>query len=88
MEKTLKWEAWRDDFFSQHQLLNIPYGELVRDFNDSYKKVLDFIGLPNAKPITYLKRQTPEPVSDLIANWPEVRDKLVASGYERCIPQE
>ena len=87
IEKTLYWERWGDEFFSEHQLLNISYEELTGDLNNTFQRVLEFLGLPESTPVTNLKRQNPEPVGDLISNWNEGREKLILAGYEKYIPE-
>lgn len=86
IEKTLGWEEWGDAFFSDRETLTITYEDMTADHPGQFARVLDYLELSAHTPQTRLRRQNPEPVNELIDNWPEVRTCLIDHGYDRFIP--
>lgn len=86
IERTTQWERWGDAFFCDRAVLSITYEEMTADMPTQFSKVLRYLELPSDSPSTRLRRQNPEPVEDLITNWPEVRAALAAHGFDRFIP--
>ncbi len=68
-EKTKKWEAEFDEFFNEHQMLQVSYENLLSDTQNELEKVQMFFDLPLHKLTTALKKQNPEPLSNLISNY-------------------
>lgn len=86
IEKTMEWEEWGDNFFSDREILNITYEDLTADLPGEYTRVLRYLGLPDHSPRSPLRRQNPEPVDQLVSNWPELRARLIERGFERFLP--
>jgi len=86
IEKTIGWEDWGDAFFSDREILNITYEELTADLPGEYARVLRYLDLPDHVPRSSLQRQNPEPVDQLVSNWPELRERLIEHGFERFLP--
>lgn len=86
IEKTVNWEAWGDRFFSDRETLTVTYEDMTADLPGQFTQVLDYLDLPAHTPQSSLRRQNPESVEELIANWPEVRDLLRKRGFDRFIP--
>lgn len=86
IEKTLGWEEWGDAFFSDRETLTITYEDMTADLSGQFARVLGYLNLPAHTPRSRLQRQNPEPIDQLIANWPEVRESLLERGYDRFVP--
>jgi LPS sulfotransferase NodH len=87
IEKTKAWERWGDDTFSDRDVLQIRYEDMVSDRSAQYRRVLKYLKLPNHEPQSPLIRQNPEAVDQLILNWTEIRQGLIENGYERFLPR-
>lgn len=72
-EQTHNWQVEFDALFSSHPKITLIYEDIVADSDAEFKKVTEFLELPFVKPKIGLKRQNPEPLSDLIANYEELK---------------
>lgn len=86
IEKSLGWEDWGDAYFADREILSLTYEDLTADLPREYARVLRYLDLPDHMPRSALRRQNPEPVEQLISNWPEVRAALIEKGLEQFVP--
>lgn len=86
IRRTLGWEEWGDDFFSDHAVLQVTYEAMNDDMATEFGRVLEFLDLPPHMPVTHLKRQNPEPLNQLVLNLDEVFAALEEAGLSRLIP--
>jgi LPS sulfotransferase NodH len=73
-EQTRNWEKEFDEYFSGHQVINMKYEDLITDNNQELERVTEFLNLPLHKLETTLKKQNPEPLNNLISNYPELKE--------------
>lgn len=73
IKETQEWEKWGDRFFEDFDVLSVFYEDLINDADGQYNLVTDFLSIARYNPRTYLKRQNPEPVEDLIMNLNEIK---------------
>jgi len=72
-EQTRRWENDVDRMFSDHQVLNIYYEDLIKSPEIELKKIADLLDLRYKKLRTNLKKQNPEETSKLISNYEELK---------------
>lgn len=70
---TRQWEAAGDARFQDHPLLEVFYEDLVENVDREFQRIVRFLGLPGGKPIVQTRRQNPEPLSELIVNYAELK---------------
>lgn len=81
-----KWEAQARARFAQRDVLEIYYEDLVGNFDAIASKAVTFVGATrwNPKRIGY-RKQNPEPLDQLISNFPEVSGALKNTPFERYL---
>ena len=82
-DKSLKWQSEFDELFSEHQVLNITYEEILKNKQLSFDKVTDFLEIKNQtwQPWTKKIKNTNE--DDLIKNIQDIRDYFENTHYEK-----
>jgi LPS sulfotransferase NodH len=73
-EQTERWEQTADLLFADHPCLNVFYEELVKSPPIAFGEVTGFLDVAEGVPMTRLRKQNPEPTSQLIVNYAELRD--------------
>lgn len=68
-KQTREWEAEAEAEFSRHRCLEVFYEDLVESPHDEFRKILGLLGLPFRDPRTSLRKQNPNPLPELIANY-------------------
>lgn len=62
-----------------HEELEIWYEEL----DQSLQFILEYLGMTNVKLMSYLRKQNPQPLADMIGNYNELRVHFRGSEYEK-----
>jgi LPS sulfotransferase NodH len=71
--KSISWQQETDRKFASHAMIDITYESLVSDPQSSVKRINEALGLSQHIPVTELRKQNPEPLSDLIENFEELK---------------
>lgn len=66
-------ESHFSELFSAHKIHDITYEDLVARRDEVLAGVCSFLGVPDGGGTTTLRRQNPEPLRELIANYDELR---------------
>jgi len=69
--------------FSNHEVLEITYEEMIDDRDGVFARVQRFLGVNERNLSTSLKKQNPELVSDLISNFSELQEHFKNTKWER-----
>jgi LPS sulfotransferase NodH len=80
-EKTRKWETEFDEYFKDHQILQVNYENLTSNTQDELENVQQLFNLPLHKLHTALKRQNPEPLKNLISNYSDLKRQFTDSEW-------
>ncbi len=67
--------------FAQHPMMTLWYAELADQQERGFDGVLAFLGVERAALTITLVRQNPEPLSELIANYDELRHAFDGGEY-------
>lgn len=80
------WEAQARSRFAHRDVLEIYYEDLVENFDAVAAEAIDFVGAKRWNPnrIGY-RKQNPEPLEQLISNFPEVNGALRNTPWERYL---
>ena len=85
-EQTRAWEIQSDAIFRDHPLLQVTYEELTAQPESAFRRVAAFLGVPYKPPRAALRKQNPESLRKLIANYDvlkaEFQDTEWASFFE------
>lgn len=81
--ETRDWEAKGDRTFRNHPLLPVYYEDLVADRQACLGEVLDFLRLPRLPLRSDMRKQNPERLADLIANYAELKAAFAGSEWQR-----
>ncbi|QKQ28115.1 sulfotransferase [Candidatus Reidiella endopervernicosa] len=73
MDNTLQEIGQGDTRFGDKPMLTVYYEDLVADHEAIFREITSFLGLPYAKPRLTLKKQNPEPMSELVENFDELK---------------
>lgn len=84
------WNNWRHRYANATRELStvhIYYEDLEEDIDREIKRIADFVGLgdPDVVMPPRLRRQNPEPLSQLITNFEELRAELLAHGEHELV---
>lgn len=82
-EQTRHWEIEYQNLFSSHPMINISYEDLIRNPENEFKRITDFLFVSAWIPQTSLKKQNPEPASRLIVNYEELKNAFAGTKWER-----
>ncbi|MEM7758247.1 MAG: sulfotransferase domain-containing protein [Cyanobacteria bacterium P01_A01_bin.40] len=78
------WERNTQELFGDSQVKNIFYEDLVSRYDESIKALFDFLAVPEIPPSeikTKHKKQNPEPLSQLIQNYDELKAKFAGTPW-------
>ena len=82
LEETQRRTADFDELFSRRSMLTVYYEDLARERQRVFGEVQTFLGLKPARLTTTLRKQNPEPLSELIENYDELYAAFKGSQYE------
>ena len=82
LDETQRRTADFDELFSRRSMLTVHYEDLARDRQRVFDEVQTFLGLKPARLTTTLRKQNPEPLSELIENYDELYATFKSSPYE------
>ena len=80
-EKTRSWERDGDERFSGREILHLDYEDLCSDFESQMQRVLQFLDVAPADLRPQTRRQNPEALRDLIANYEQLRSEFSGSPW-------
>ena len=66
----------------ERPLIRVAYEDLLQEPEEQCNRLLDFLDLPRHALSSDIKRTNPEPLPQLITNWPELVGKLSGTEYE------
>jgi hypothetical protein len=72
-------KSYYNDFFSEHQVLNLEYEDLVSNKEETIANVLDFLGLEPVKLTSILKKQNNSSLQDNVENYEELKRQFANS---------
>lgn len=67
--------------FESHKRWTLYYEDIMERPEREYRQLLEFLGLEPEKLSTATRRQNPEPVRDLVANYDELREAFAGGPY-------
>ncbi|MFZ0486007.1 MAG: sulfotransferase [Arenicellales bacterium] len=86
LDSVSAWERWFELEFHDREILTICYEDVVLDPRREFLRIENFLGVDDIDPNQIaLRRQNPEPLSDLVSNFDEVRAVLADSKYEKFL---
>ena len=71
-----------DSLFRKHPLITVHYEDLAARRQQVYDQVQKFLGVKTRPFTTTLRKQNPEPLNDLIANYDELYDAFRGGPYQ------
>ena len=71
--ETRDWEDSAESRFPDQKFLSVDYEGLVKEPESEFERITGFLGLPLFPPKTFLRRQNPESLKDLIENYDELK---------------
>ena len=80
--KTRDWEKKYALFFANRNVIDIYYEDIVADHFREIKRICNFIGLPEVVLTSENRKQNPEKLSALIANYSEVKRSFANTEWE------
>ncbi|HEX7034356.1 MAG TPA: Stf0 family sulfotransferase [Pseudomonadales bacterium] len=81
-QKTREWEEHTDRLFSGHPRLEVVYEQMAQTPVPTFSRVAAFLGVQDHTPSTDLVKQNPEPLSQLILNYEELRTRFEGTPWE------
>lgn len=76
-----RWESMAEERFQSHPVVRITYEDLVDQPVESFTSIVAFLGLQYTDPASEFHRQNPEELSELIANFDELREYFAYSRW-------
>lgn len=76
------WENQFDKLFSGHAIFNIFYEDFVNDKDSTYKKLLDFLGVPRQDFKSKMLKQNIRSLPDMIKNYRQLKKYFKGSEWE------
>jgi LPS sulfotransferase NodH len=74
--------------FEGHDILNLKYEELLADRNAFFGRVQRFLFLPEREAAVTLRRQNPQPLTEILLNYGALRRAFAGTPYERFFMEE
>ena len=84
LERLKNWEDTFAEVFRLHKMIEIYYEDLVEDPKTEFLNILNFLDLKPALIHISIKKQNPEPLSELITNYNELKQKLMNTKWAYC----
>ena len=72
------WQSQTKLKFNEHDYLEIHYEDLASQNNKTMDKVFKFLNVNPTKIKTSLKKQNPEQIKDIVLNYTELKERLIA----------
>jgi LPS sulfotransferase NodH len=88
LEKTRSWERAARERWDGGAYAEVSYEELTSDPGPTLARIHDFLGVPYRPTDSPLKRQNPEPIRDLVANFEELRAELEKTEWKHLLQIE
>lgn len=80
-EQAQAWEREYDALFAGHPLLDLVYEDVAADYAAEMRRVQDFLGLPARDVPPATKKRPPQPLSEQIANYDELKERFAATPW-------
>jgi len=71
--QTRAWETRGDEMFREHPMVHVYYEDMIDSPYHTFAQITDFLGVRYQKPGTTLKKQNPESLRNLVANYDELK---------------
>jgi LPS sulfotransferase NodH len=71
--QTRLWESNGESKFRNHPFVTIYYEDLVNELESAMGKVYSFLGLRYVQPKTFMKKQNPETLHELVKNYKQMK---------------
>lgn len=69
--------------FRNHNVVEIHYEDLAADPSRQFERVTNWLGVPARVPKSSLRKQNPEKLSELIANYAELKSEFAGTAWGR-----
>jgi LPS sulfotransferase NodH len=79
--QTRAWEHMGDRDFRHHRLLSLAYEDMAAQPAATLERVQRFLSLPPARLNSDMRKQNPEPLSHLIANYDDLKQAFAGSQW-------
>lgn len=76
LKKIKEYEEEYNSFFSEHEMIEIIYENLMRDVDQETRKVQEFLGIEVKKLKSCLRKDDKKPLSQSIANYWKLKEKF------------
>lgn len=87
--QTKKWEdEYGEKRFPEHPYMHLTYEQLTADLQKQMNSILDFLEMSRMTVKSTLKKQNPEPLSELILNYGELSKQLLNSEFSYLLEEE
>ncbi len=80
-EQAQAWEREYDALFAGHPLLDLVYEDVAADYAAEMRRVQDFLGLPARDVPPATKKRPPQPLSEQIANYDELKERFATTPW-------
>lgn len=74
--RTVRWQQEAAAAFADHDLLHVTYEEVAADPAGTLARIQTFLGVSNVNLSSFHTRQNPEPLSELIENYADLKEKF------------
>jgi LPS sulfotransferase NodH len=81
-EQTRAWEETYSKFFQQHEVMELVYEDLARNYVERMKAVQAFLGVDPEKVEPQTFKQASRPLSEAITNYSELKHRFAGTPWE------
>lgn len=81
-KQTRLWESNGEARFQHHPFLTVYYEDLVNELASTMKKVYSFLSLRYVQPKTFLKKQNPEALRELLQNYDRLKQAFYGTEWQ------
>lgn len=82
-ERTERWQAAGDEWFANHDVLQVDYDSLVNEQQRTFTAMSEFLGVAPTIPNTSLTKQNARPLSEVIENYAQLQQEFAATRWAR-----
>jgi len=81
-QKTRSWQKEYDEYFSSKDKIDVIYEELAADAENVMNTVQEFLGVESRPLTAETRKQSSNPVSELISNYSQLKDQFMGTEWE------
>ena len=81
-EAISKWQKEADEFFSNKEILDLYYEDILIDYSGKMKEIQEFLNVKIRPVKTPLKKQSRLPLSQAISNYDELKSRFSGTKWE------